>query len=97
MAQTTNPISGPYSAPVASYFQGNSAKFNRTALVTGPFLATGSYANSSGFYISGSAATVTLTGGGSMTVPGTAASTPAAVYELGVYSVDAGSVYLLYK
>lgn len=97
MAQTTNPISGPYSAPVKTYHQDNVGKFNRSVLVTGPFIATGSYLNPSGLYLSGSAATVTLTAGGSITIPATAAGTPSAIYEFSVYSVDAGSVYLLYK
>ena len=48
MAQTTNPISGPYSAPVKTYHQDNIGKFNRSVLVTGPFTATGSYLNPSG-------------------------------------------------
>jgi hypothetical protein len=92
-----NPIPGYYGAPATTYHQ-NIAKFNRSELVTGPFIATGSYANSIGFYQSGSAvATVTLTGGGSFTVPAIAANAPAAIYEMGVYSVTAGSVYLLYR
>ena len=92
-----NPISGYYGAPAKTYHQ-NIAKFNRSVLVTAPFIATGSYENSIGFYQSGSAAaTVTLTGGGSFTVPAIGTTAPAAIYEVGVYSVTAGSVYLLYR
>lgn len=92
-----NSIPGPYSAPATTYHQ-NIAKFNRVELVTAPFIATGSYANSIGFYQSGAAAaTVTLTGGGSFTVPAINANAPAAVHEVGVYSVTAGSIYLLYR
>ena len=98
MAETTNPISGPYSGvPVKSYSENNVAKFNRAVTATGPFLATGSYANSSGFYVSGSSATVTLTNGGSISVPAPAAANPADIYEFGVYSVISGTVILLYK
>jgi hypothetical protein len=32
-----------------------------------------------------------------MTIPAAAATSPASVIEVGVYSVDAGAVYLLYK
>jgi len=93
---SANPISGPYSAPAKTYHQ-NVAKFNRAELVTAPFIATGSFANCVGFYQSGSAAaSVTLTNGGFFNVPLIAATSPAAIYEVGVYSVTAGSVYLLY-
>lgn len=92
-----NPISGPYNAP-ASKYHSNPASYNRSVLATAPFLATGSYANPSGFYASGSAAAVvTLVNGGSLAVPAIAASAPAAVYEVSVYSVDSGTVILLYR
>lgn len=97
MAQTTNPISGPYSAPVKTYHQDNIGKFNRSVLVTGPFTATGSYLNPSGLYLSGSAVTVTLTGGGSLNIPAPANQNPSMVFEISVYSVDSGTAYLLYK
>ena len=97
MAQTTNPISGPYSAPVKTYHQDNIGKFNRSVLVTGPFIATGSYLNPSGLYLSGSAVTVTLTGGGQMVFPTPQNQHPSIIHEISVYSVDAGSAYLLYK
>ena len=91
-------ISGYYGASQQSYHSSNPAKYNRSELVTAPFTATGSYANSVGFYQSGSAAaTVTLKIGGSFTVPAIGATAPAAIYEMGVYSVTAGSVYLLYR
>lgn len=56
MADTTNPIPGPYSAPAATY---NSlrpnATFTRTVRVTAttnnPFILTGSNANNAGFLI----------------------------------------------
>lgn len=96
MADTTNPISGPYivSTPLPTSL----GKFNRTVLAVAPFIATGSNAGSSGFFLSGSAnATVTLTNGGSLTIPGVSNQNPAAVFELGVTEVTAGSIYLLYN
>ena len=94
----SNPISGPYNAPVASYHQNNVAKYNRTVLVTGPFIATGSYANPSGLYLSGSSAvTVTLTAGGSLTFPHAQNQHPSIIHEISVYKVDSGTAYLLYR
>ena len=91
-------ISGYYGASQQSYHSSSPAKYNRSELVTGPFIATGSYANSIGFYQSGSAAaSVTLKTGGTFIVPAIGANAPAAIYEMGVYSVTAGSVYLLYR
>ena len=93
-----NPISGYYGASAQTYHSSNPGKYNRAELVTGPFIATGSYANSIAFYQSGSAAaTVTLVGGGTLNVPAIGNTAPAAIYEMGVYSVTAGSVYLLYR
>jgi hypothetical protein len=97
MAQTTNPISGPYSAPATSYFQSNVGKYNRSVLVTGPFTATGSYLNPSGLYLSGSAVNVTLTGGGTMSFPAPQNQHPSIIHEVSIYSVDSGTAYLLYK
>lgn len=97
MADTTNPISGPYSAPRSTYYQNNMAKYNRSVLVTGPFTATGSYLNPSGLYMSGSAAIVTLTAGGQMAFPAPQNQHPSMIHEISVYSVDSGTVYLLYK
>ena len=92
-----NPISGPYSAPASTYHT-SPGVYNRAVTVTAPFLATGSYANSSAFYTSGSAAAiVTLVKGGTVSVPAIAANAPASIYEFGVYSVDSGTVILLYK
>ena len=94
----SNPIPGPYTLPTTYAYHQNPAKYNRAYLATAPFIATGSYANCVGFYQSGSAAaTVTLVNGGTFTTPAAAASTPAAIYDLGVYSVTAGSVYLLFN
>ena len=90
-------ISGPYSYPSSAYHQSNIGKFNRSVLVTAPFIATGSYLNPSGLYLSGSAVTVTLTGGGSMVFPTPQNQHPSIIHEVSVYSVDSGTVYLLYK
>lgn len=93
-----NPISGPYTNIPATIYHTNQAKFNRSALVTGPFSATGSYANPSAFYQSGSAAVaVTLINGGTFSVPAAGAAAPANIYEVSVSSVDSGTVYLLYR
>ena len=98
MATENTIVPGPYTYTSTSYFQTNPAKFNRTVLASAGFIATGSYASPSGFYQSGSAAaTVTLINGGSMTIPAAAAASPTSIIEIGVYSVDAGAVYLLYK
>jgi hypothetical protein len=94
----SKPIPGPYTLSTTYTYHQNPAKYNRTVLATAPFVATGSNANCVGFYQSGSAAaTVTLVNGGSFTTPAAAASTPAAIYEMGVVSVTAGSVYLLFN
>ena len=91
-----NPINPTYTFQNA-YHQ-NPAKFNRVVLATVGFLATGSNANSVAFYPSASsAATVTLTNGGTFSVPAGAAATPNNIFELGVSKVEVGSVYLLYN
>jgi len=93
-----NPISGPYTGVPASLYHIDAGKYNRVVSVTASFIATGSYGKPSAFYVSGSGAvTVTLINGGAITIPAPAAATPAVIYEMSVYSVDAGSVYLLYK
>ena len=94
-----NPISGPYTNVPATTYHQNHATYNRTVLVTtNNFLATGSNANPIAFYVTGSVpATVNLVNGGSITIPAPSGTAPAAIYELGVYSVTSGSVYLLYK
>ena len=97
MANNTSINPGPYSYTSSPYHQSNIGKFNRSVLVTAPFIATGSYLNPSGLYISGSAVTVTLTGGGSLNIPAPANQNPSMVFEVSVYSVDSGTAYLLYK
>jgi len=93
MANPVNPI---YSFQNA-YHQ-NPAKYNRTYLASAGFIATGSFANSVAFYQSGSAAaTVTLVNGGTITIPAIGATAPAAIFDMGVSTVVAGSVYLLYN
>ena len=90
--------SGYYVATTQPYHGSNPATYNRTVLAAATFIATGSNAGCIGFYQSGSAtATVTLLNGGTFTVPAISASGSAAIYEMGVYSVTAGSVYLLYR
>jgi hypothetical protein len=93
-----NIISGYYGASAQPYHSSNPGKYNRTVLASATFIATGSNANCVAFYQSGSSpATVTLLNGGTFNVPGISASGSAAIYEMGVYSVTAGSVYLLYR
>ena len=92
-----NPISGPYTTTPVAYHQ-TPAKYNRAYLAGAGFIATGSYGNSVAFYQSGSAAaTVTLVNGGTVSVPAISSSGSAAIYEMSVSSVTAGSVYLLYN
>lgn len=93
----SNPVQGPYS-PAASKYHVNPASYNRTVLATSPFIATGSNANPSAFYQSGSAAVVvSLVNGGAFSVPAAGASAPAQIYEISVATVDSGTVYLLYR
>jgi len=92
-----NPVNQYDSTPVP-YHSINTAKYNKSVLVSANFIATGSFANPAAFAISGSAlATVTLINGGTFTAPAPAAASPMTIYEMGVYSVTAGSVYLLYR
>lgn len=93
----SNPISGPYTGIPASIYHTSTAVYNRAVVAASPFIATGSNANSAGFYVSGSGATVTLLNGGSIFVPAAAAANPAAVYEMSVAAVTSGTVILLYK
>lgn len=56
MAETTNPISGPYSAPAATYYSAvPAATFTRairvTATTNNPLRLTGSFANNAAFLI----------------------------------------------
>jgi hypothetical protein len=92
-----NPTSGPYNYTSLPYHNSEPARFNRAVKATGPYLTTGSFAPSA-FYISGStgAATVTLLNGGQIQLTAAAAS-PSIIYEMSLYSVDSGSVYLLYR
>lgn len=94
---SVNPIQPPYNYPAVTYHGSNPAMYNSVFKATAPFIATGSYANSVGFYVSAStASTVTLLNGGQFsTTP--AAQSPSVIYPMAVYSVDAGTVYLLYR
>lgn len=93
-----NPVPGPYTFTAPAYHSGNPATYNRAVLATAPYFATGSVTTPSAFYISGSAgtATVTLLNGGQLQLNAAAAS-PSIIYEMSIRSVDAGSVYLLYR
>lgn len=92
-----NPIQPPYNYPAKTYHGSNPAEYNSVYKATGPFIATGSYAYSVGFYVSASgAATVTLVNGGQFQTTAGAA-TPSQIYPMSVYSVDSGTVYLLYR
>jgi hypothetical protein len=98
MSTIANPIPGYYGAPTQPYHSSSPGKYNRTILASATFIATGSNAGCVAFYQSGSsAASVTLLNGGTFTVPAIGPSASAAIYEMGVYSVTAGSVYLLYR
>jgi hypothetical protein len=89
---SANPISGPYQV-TSSIYHTEPGEYNRVVLAASTFIATGSNANPVAFLVSGStAATVTLINGGTISVP--ASNIP---YNMGVYSVTAGTVYLLYK
>lgn len=87
-----NPIPGPYVLS-SSVYHTEPGEFNRVVTAAATFIATGSNANPAAFLVSGSSsATVTLINGGTISVP--ASNIP---YPLGVYSVTAGTVFLLYK
>lgn len=93
----TNPTSGPYTYTASPFHSGNPATYNRAVKVTGPYLTTGSFAPAA-FYISGSTSTaaVTLLNGGQIQLTA-AAGSPSIIYEMSLYSVDSGTVYLLYR
>ena len=90
---------GPYAAPTGvSYYGNNQSTYNRVVKATATFIATGSNANVSAFYLSGSSpATVTLNNGGQIQLTAPAAGYSSIIYEMSVYSVDSGAVYLLYR
>lgn len=92
---SANPIPGPYNSTTLPYHYGESkGAYSKVSKVTGVYYATGSNAGAIGVIVSGStSATVTLLDGGQIALPG---STPN-VYDVSVYSVDTGTVYLLYK
>lgn len=92
-----NPNPGPYTAPATTYHV-NPAKYSKVVLAAATFYATGSNANPSAFYVTGSAGvTVTLADGAQLAIPAPTAATPAQVYEVSVQSVTTGTVYLLYR
>jgi hypothetical protein len=92
-----NPIQPPYNYPATTYHGVNPAQYNRVVLAASPFIATGSNAYSIGFYVSASTtATVTLVNGGQFSTTPSAAN-PDMIYPMSVYSVDSGTVYLLYR
>jgi len=94
----STPISGPYTGVPASPYHVNTGQFNRVVTATATFFATGSNANPAAFYVSGSAgATVTLINGGTLSLPAPGAANPAIIHNIGVYSVTAGTVFLLYR
>lgn len=95
MADTTNPISGPYNAPTRTYHSGP-AKYQRVVTVTGamlPFTATGSYAGSIALSTNDNSNTVTITladgngngGGGEIALPDLANNV---IYEFGAYYIS---------
>jgi hypothetical protein len=98
MTSNAIPTPGPYTYTTSPFHSGNPATYNRVVKATGPYYATGSVTTPSAFYISGSAgtATVTLLNGGQIQL-GASAASPSVIYEMSIYSVDAGTVYLLYR
>jgi hypothetical protein len=99
MKVPVSPVQGPYNYPLSSsYHSTNASKYNRVITATATFYATGSNVNPAAFILSGSSgATVTLTNGGQLQLPAAAAAYPGIVHEMSVYSVDAGTVFLLYR
>lgn len=88
---SATPTSGPYNVPTGSNITGG-AKYNRIVSASATFLATGS--NSGVIAVSTiSGCTVTLVGGGSLTLPANT-STPV---EVSVTQVTAGSAFLYYR
>ena len=100
MASNATPVPGPYNSytPI-SYHASAPSTYNRSILATGPYYATSSYNKyPEAFFISGSsAATVTLINGGQIQIEAPAATAPKQIFDMSVYSVDAGTVYLLYR
>ena len=92
-----NPSPGPYPYTPTPYHLGNPSTYNKVIKATAPFTATGSYAVPAAFYVSGSiGAQVTLVNGGQFQAT-PAAANPSMIYEMGVLTVDVGTVYLLYR
>jgi hypothetical protein len=92
-----NPIPGPYTYTQKPYGT-DIGNYTKVIKASATFYATGSNAYPAAFYISGSAgAAVTLTNGEQIAFPAPAATAPAQIFEMAVYSVDSGTVYLLYR
>lgn len=90
---TSSPNPGSYNVP-ATANQTGGARFNRIVSASATFFATGSNAGS--IAVSTLAGcTVTLVGGGSLTIP--ASSTNPIIYEVSVAQVTAGSAFLYYR
>jgi hypothetical protein len=100
MAETTNPISGPYSVPMVKYHSGP-AKYQKIVTVTGamlPFYATGSNSGAIAASTNDNSNEVTITlanynssvngsisSGGDMSLSDFANNI---IYEIGVYSIS---------
>lgn len=94
MAQTTNPISGPYDAPARTYHSGP-AKYQRVVTVTNsmlPFTATGSFAGPIALSTNDNSNAVTIMladnyngSGGSVTLPDLSNNV---IYEFGAYYIS---------
>lgn len=91
----SSPIPGPYVTATFPYHYGESkGTYSKVSEVTGVYYATGSNAGAIGVIVSGSdSATITLLDGGQIKLPGSQST----LYDFSVYSVDSGTVYLLYK
>lgn len=95
MANTTNPISGPYNAPARTYHFGP-AKYQRVVTVTGamlPFTATGSYAGSIALSTNDNSNSITITladgnNGGSGGEISLSDLTNNIMYEFGAYYIS---------
>lgn len=87
-----NPSTGPYNVPTGSNIIGG-AKFKRVVSASATFICTGSFGGVSGISTL-AGCTVTLIGGGSLTIPAT--TTNPLIYEVSVAQITAGSAFLYY-
>lgn len=87
--QGPNPVSGPYNVPNGRTLLG-AGKYERVVSASATFTCTGSFGGVVGLTTAG--CTVSLIGGGSVTLG--SITTP---IELSVYQITAGSAFLYYR